>query len=362
MRRIRRLAAWLGAALGVGILLLIVGASVPLPSAPAAPVGETLGYPDGVERDDLRFPCGGETCAGWLFRPPASAAPVVVMAHGFAGTRDVALEPFARAFAARGVAAFVFDYRGFGASGGGPRQLVDPWRQLEDWEAAIAFVRGRPGLDGSRLGLWGSSMGGGHAIIAGARSHGVSAVVAQVPLVDTTKEGEAAAVGPGTGLRLLFTAWADLVRGIVSNEALVVPAIAPPGEFAMISDRAAYEAFEQLVAPGSTYRNAVAARSILTFDEYNPAVQGAALEAPLLLIASRGDRFASFEGAEAFAASHPRARLAEIGGDHFEVYAPPQRDAAARLAAEFLARELAPRAAGRRALSAGGSHLSLGQD
>lgn len=340
MRRLRTVALWLGAPLGLGILLVVAGASMPLPSAPAAPVGETVTYADGVEREDLRFPCGRDTCAGWLFHPPGVAPPVVVMAHGFAGTRDVALEPFARVFAGRGVAAFVFDYRGFGASGGGPRQLVDPWRQLEDWAAAIAFVRGRPDLDASRLGLWGSSLGGGHAIIAGARDGKVSAVVAQVPLVDTTKEGEAAAVGIGTGLRLLFTAWADLVYAIGSDEALVVPAIAPPGELGMISDRAAYDAFERLVRTGSTYRNAVAARSLLTFDEYNPSVQGAALDAPLLLIASSDDRFARFEAAEAFAASHPRARLAEIGGDHFDVYSPPFRDEAARLAAGFLASEL----------------------
>jgi alpha-beta hydrolase superfamily lysophospholipase len=262
------------------------------------------------------------------------------MGHGFAGTRDVALEPFARAFARRGLAAFVFDYRSFGASGGGPRQLVDPWRQLEDWEAAIAFVRERPDLDPARVGIWGSSMGGGHAIIVGARDGHVSAIVAQAPLVDTTYEGEAATLDIGTGLRLLFTAWSDLVHSIGSNDALLVPAIVPAGEFGMISDRAAYEAFEKLVGADSSYRNAVAARSILTFDEYNPAVQGVVLDTPLLVIASRHDRFARFEGAEVFVASHPRARLAEIDGDHFDIYAPPRRDEAARLAADFFVREL----------------------
>ncbi|MGH0032798.1 MAG: alpha/beta hydrolase [Myxococcota bacterium] len=341
MRRLRRLALWVGLPLGLLIGLLVVAASLPLPKAPAAPVGETVAYAGGIERLDLRFPCGTATCAGWLYRPAAAAPPVVVMAHGFAGTRDVALEPFALAFARRGLAAFVFDYRGFGASGGGPRQLIDPWRQLEDWAAAMAFVRGRSDLDGARLALWGSSMGGGHAIIAAARDGEVAAVVAQAPLVDTSIEGEAAAIGVGTALRLLFTAWADLIRSIVTDDALVVPAIGPPDTFAMISDQAAHDAFETLVAPGSTYRNAVAARSLLTFDEYDPSVQGAALDVPLLLIASRSDRFADIAGAEAFAASHPEARVAEIGGDHFEIYAPPHREEAARLATEFLAKELA---------------------
>jgi pimeloyl-ACP methyl ester carboxylesterase len=328
--------------LALGVVAVAVGASQPRPDAPAAPAEPPLALEAGGVRHDLRFPCGASVCAGWLFLPDAAAPPLVVMGHGFAGTRDVALEPFARAFAARGIAAFVFDYRGFGASGGGPRQLIDPWRQLEDWAAALAFVREHPELDGTRVALWGSSLGGGHAIIAAARDSAVRAVVAQAPLVDTAAEGEAAALGAGTALRLLFTAWADCARATFTDEALLVPAIAAPGGHGLIVDGAAQRAFETLVAPRSRYRNAVAARSLLTFDDYNPAVQGAALDRPLLLIASRGDRFASFAGAEAFAAAHPKARIAEISGDHFDVYAAPQRDEAARLAADFLARELLP--------------------
>lgn len=343
--RVRRAAAALLGLLLLAVLAVALGAQMPRPDAPAAPVEAPQALEGGAVREDLRFSCGGATCAGWLFRPAEAggrAPPVVVMGHGFAGTRDVALPAFARAFAARGLAAFVFDYRGFGASGGGPRQLVDPWRQLEDWQAAMDFVRDLAAVDGARLALWGSSMGAGHALVAAARDGGVAAVVAQAPLVDTTKEGEAAALGPAAALRLLLWAWADLARAIVSDEALQVPAIAPPGHFAMIADRAAWEAFERLVGPGSRYRNEVAARSILTFDDYNPAVQAADLAVPTLLIASRSDRFARFDAARAFAASHPHARLAEVGGDHFEIYASPHREEAARLAAEFLVDALRP--------------------
>jgi fermentation-respiration switch protein FrsA (DUF1100 family) len=329
-------------AFAVLVALLVLGATRPFPVVPAAPVALPHVPEAGILRTDLRFPCGDSECAGWLFRPEGAPPPVVVMAHGMAGTRDVALEAFALAFARRKLAAFVFDYRSFGASGGGPRQLVDPWRQLEDWAAAVTFVRARDDVDGSRLALWGSSLGGGHAIITGARDPAVRAVVAQAPLVDTTQEGEAAALGVGAALRLLFTAWADVISAIGSDEAWLVPAIAPPGAHGLIVDPAAYAAFERLVEPGSLYRNAVAARSLLTFDEYDPSVQGASLEAPLLLIASRDDRFASFAGAEGFAATHPNAAIAEIGGDHFDIYSPPHRDEAARLAADFLARELAP--------------------
>lgn len=38
------------------------------------------------------------------------------------------LAKYAEAFAARGMASLVFDYRTFGGSDGMPRHVVDPWR------------------------------------------------------------------------------------------------------------------------------------------------------------------------------------------------------------------------------------------
>jgi pimeloyl-ACP methyl ester carboxylesterase len=308
--------------------------------APPAPPGADVAG-EGFVRRDLRFACGATECAAWLFLPTRpEPAPVVVMAHGFAGTRDVALPFFAERFARAGVAALVFDYRHFGASGGSPRQLVDPWRQLEDWRAALAFARSRPELDPERIALWGTSLGAGHALLVAAEDAGARAVVAQAPQVDSGAEGEATFFGVGWALRLLGSAWLDLASGWLGRASYEIPAIAPAGGFGMIVDDSAYAAFEALVGTHSSYRNAVAARGILTFDEWNPARSRGAIQAPVLLIASRADRFAPFSAVERYASETPNASLAEIEGDHFDVYASPVRDRAADLAAEFLAREL----------------------
>jgi len=111
----------------------------------------------------------------------------------------------------------------------------------------------------------------------------------------------------------------------------------------MLVDDAAYAAFERLVAEGSSYRNTVLARSILTFDEYDPAPSAPEIAAPLLLLAARGDRFAPFEAAERFAERAPDARVETLDGDHFDVYGDPGRERAAELAGAFLARHLAAR-------------------
>jgi pimeloyl-ACP methyl ester carboxylesterase len=241
------------------------------------------------------------------------------------------------------VAALVFDYRGFGASGGAPRQLVDPWRELEDWRAALAFARSRDDVDGARVAVLGSSLGGGHALVTAADDPALRAVVVVVPLVDTGMEGEATFPGVGWAVRLVLTGWLDLASARLGRGPVLIPAIAPRGGFGMIVDDAAYAAFERLVPPGSTYRNAVVAHSAFTFDDYDPSQRLAEIRAPVLAIASREDRFAPFAAVEALAARAPDVRVETIPGDHFDAYAPPAADRAAELASAFLAERLGAR-------------------
>jgi dipeptidyl aminopeptidase/acylaminoacyl peptidase len=313
------------------------------PRAPgaAAPPGPEERLDGGVARRDVRFPCGDAACAGWLYLPDAQAvAPVVVMGHGFAGTRDVGLPALAERLARAGFAVLAFDYRHFGASGGLPRQVVDPERQLEDWRAALRFVRASDDVDGRRVALLGSSLGGGHALIVAAGDPDVRAVIAQAPLVDAKIEGEATFFGVGWAARLLLTGWGDMLASAFGREPILIPAIAPTGGFGMIVDDAAYRAFEKLVVPGSTYRNAVAARSPFLFDDYDPAAHAKEIRAPVLLIASRGDRFAPYAAVEAHRAQGRDVEVVTFDGDHFDVYAPPAADRAADAALAFLERRL----------------------
>ncbi|MEV5775293.1 CocE/NonD family hydrolase [Streptomyces antimycoticus] len=95
----------------------------------------------------------------------------------------MALLRLAATFAEAGFVALVHDHRTFGASDGTPRQDIDPWRQIEDWRRAITYLESRPEVDADRIGLWGSSYAGGHAIVLGATDRRLKAVVAQVPTI-----------------------------------------------------------------------------------------------------------------------------------------------------------------------------------
>src|SRR5215475_5427670 len=138
-----------------------------------------------MSRTEVTFSSGRETCAAWFYPASAdqAARPIIVMAHGLTGTRRDRLGAFAARFSAAGIAALVFDYRGFGDSTGEP-DLFEPARQLDDWRAAIAFARSLPGIDAARVATFGSSLGGGNALAAAADDAKVAAAISQVPFLD----------------------------------------------------------------------------------------------------------------------------------------------------------------------------------
>src|SRR3954454_7537253 len=139
-----------------------------------------------MQRKEVTFVSGTDTCAAWLYAAAGGGsdgtAALIVMAHGLNGTRRDRLGPFAERFADAGVAALVFDHRGFGDSTGEPDH-VDPSLQLEDWRAAIAYARSLPGVDPGRIATFGSSLGGGNALAAAAEDPAIVAATCVVPFL-----------------------------------------------------------------------------------------------------------------------------------------------------------------------------------
>jgi len=132
----------------------------------------------------VEFSSQGATLRGLLYLPGAAARrpPIVVMAHGFSATTDgMVADRYAVAFCDAGLAVLLYDHRGFGGSGGEPRQRIDRWLQAIGYRDAIDFVTTLDEVDASRLALWGDSMSGGCVLVAAAFEPRVRAVVTQVP-------------------------------------------------------------------------------------------------------------------------------------------------------------------------------------
>jgi hypothetical protein len=78
-----------------------------------------------------------------------------------------------------------FDYRFFGGSGGEPRNLVMPSLQVQDWQSAFTYAV-TSGY--KKVILHGSSMGGGHVIVAGRSLENETALVGIISQVRCTQQ------------------------------------------------------------------------------------------------------------------------------------------------------------------------------
>ncbi|MBF6140878.1 MULTISPECIES: alpha/beta hydrolase [Nocardia] len=277
-------------------------------------------------RTEMAFDSHGTTCHAWYFHGGDSpfagerGRPVVVMAHGFGGTKDSGLEPFARRLAAAGLAVFAFDYRGFGSSEGQPRQRVSMRGQVEDYRAAIAAAGRAPGADPARIVLWGVSQSGGHALTLAAERADVCAVIALVPMVSGLAAGRHAFAQRGAAPMAAATLAG--LRSAVATRLGAAPTMMPlvgrPGERAALTAPGYYESYRALAGP--TWRNEVDAAVGLELGGYRADRHADRITAPVLVQIADFDRAAPPQAA-AKAAFAARAEVRHYPCDHFDVFA-----------------------------------------
>ena len=273
--------------------------------------------------------------AAWLWHPEGATG-AVVLGHGLSAVRDQRLPAYAERFAAAGLAALVFDYRHFGASGGEPRQLLDINRQLEDWRSAFAYARGLDQI--TRVGLFGSSFGGGHALSIAAEEPAVAAVVAQCPMTDGLK---ASLMTPKlTAAKLSKVALQDQLGSYLGRRPKLIPAVGRPGELALMSADDAVPGFASITPPDSAWINAVAARVGLTIGLYRPGRRAALIACPLLVCVCDNDSLVDVEASDKVARDAPQGEVAHYPIGHFDIYTGEWFERAVTRQAEFLARHL----------------------
>jgi len=138
-----------------------------------------------TRRVDVEFQSEGVTVRGWLFLADESRrSPTVVLAGGWCYVREIVMPTYAKAFAEAGMNALIFDYRNLGVSDGDDRQHLDPWQQIRDYQNAISFLERHELVDPDRIGVWGISYSGGHALILAAIDPRVHSIVSQIPVID----------------------------------------------------------------------------------------------------------------------------------------------------------------------------------
>ncbi len=295
---------------------------------------------DNVVREDSDFFSESERCAAWLYRPKKSSGgrvPVVVMAHGFAGERDFCLPAYAIGFADRGIAVLLFDYRHFGDSEGEPRNMVDHRRQHRDWLAAIAHAKTIEGLDGERIGLWGTSFSGGHVVAVAAEERSVRAIVSQVPMLDVPR---ALRIDANYFFAALWHVTRDCLRAILGRPPHYIRTVAPPSQFAALNREGCDEGYRRMVPAGKKWSNECTARSLLSSAFFRPNRKARLVKCPALFVIAEHDQVIRTSVIEQVASKMPGAEIIRYPVDHFGVYHGKVFEEVRRLQADFFARHL----------------------
>jgi cephalosporin-C deacetylase-like acetyl esterase len=277
-----------------------------------------------VNQTDVEFDVEGSvTLRGWLFVPDLPAPrPAITMAPGFAGIREHGLDRFARVFAEAGFVVLVHDHRGFGASDGRPRFDVDPWRQIADWRYAISYLESLPAVNANRIGLWGTSYAGGHALVLGATDRRLKAVVAQVPTISgyeqslrrvTPDRVAALEAGFTDDDRRQFAGAAPATQLIVSPDPATPAAYHSPDAVAF---------YNQPVPEGVRWENQVTVRSSRAARMYEPGQWVSRVSpTPLLMIIGLNDIITLADtGLAAYERALQPKKLVTITGGHFDAY------------------------------------------
>jgi len=157
-----------------------------------------------VERKAVRVWSEGSRVAGVVAAPVGAPGrrPAILLCHGWGGLKEHLVGVYAKVFAVAGFICMAFDYRGWGESDGrlisaadAPpltkageqtlsvrvvREVVDPLDQVADVRACLAWLVSEDGVDPARVGLWGSSYGGGLTTFVTGTDVRVKALVAQI--------------------------------------------------------------------------------------------------------------------------------------------------------------------------------------
>ena len=291
-------------------------------------------------RHDVSFASGEDTCAAWLYMPAGVISPpVVILGHGLGATREMRLDAFAERFAQAGIAALAFTYRHFGDSGGQPRQLLSIKRQLADWDAAIAWVKNRRDIEGTRIAVWGVPL----------------AVATPSPLPHATPSSKRrwpSALHRRVSLRT--RTWPGCIPQGVTHcckgfrfycrppRAHMIPLAGPPGSVALMNASDAVPGYEALLPADTTFRNEVAARVAPTLMAYRPGRAAKKINFPILFCVSNTDTVTPPTQTLRYARTAPRGEITRYDAGHFDFYIGEAFEALVRDQVEFLTHHLHP--------------------
>ena len=267
--------------------------------------------------------------AGRLYLPdPANDLHAgAVFCVGFGGTKEWSPVGVCKLLAEAGYSMLSFDYRGFGGSEGERARLL-PQEQVEDTVCALEYLATQvPGVDPNRIGVFGTSFGGGIAALAAVYSPRVRALVMSVPVTS------------GSAWLRAISRWYEF-REIQQKALAAIARKAATGEIAMS------ERLDIMVPdPGCMVRYAektpITTETAYHVLHHEPIDQVEKIEVPTCIFAAEDDTNVPYDQAVAFYDRLQAEKHMETFpvGNHWCVYEERLPDVA-RITAEWFGKHL----------------------
>lgn len=291
----------------------------------------------------------------------SSSSPVIIMAHGFGLTQDQGLQSYVQAFQQAGMNVFTFDYATFGQSDGLPRHQISPFDHVADLRATIDMIaknEHKSSIDVSRIGLWGTSLGGGHVLqYSSDQTHinsSIKAVVSQVPhlasgmesvVIPSLTSGNPLDAIKGLGYFTLgLIKWS--LYTLFLNKPAYYPMVGLPGSAAMMQNPGDYSGYLKLAQQTETPKSTATSMSMSTginadgwtnaaiivggfkvVLQYRPLSHVDSIVTPTLLIAAQDDTLCPAKYVKEAHALIAGSEFYEVGssnnhanGGHFDIY------------------------------------------
>jgi fermentation-respiration switch protein FrsA (DUF1100 family) len=265
-----------------------------------------------VTREDVEYQSEGYTVRAWLYHPEGEGPhPAIVCGHGFTGVKEGFLHhDYPGVFAKAGFMVLAFDYPSSGASDGPLRGELDPIAQQRAYREGLTYLAAREDVDASRLGVWGTSYGGGHVLTVAAQDRRIKCVVSQVPTIS----GHQNALRRYTpdGFHDKRREWeADRLSRLNGGEPAMIKALSDDNMFTKMPPECSVNLDRY-----------VTSRTMEMYAEYEPAILIERISpTPLLMIVADADTmtFTDEEIAAYSRAREPKSLLI-VPGDHRVVY------------------------------------------
>lgn len=149
------------------------------------------------------------------------------------------------------------------AGEGAPRQHMDLDAQQRAYRHALDHLADRDDIDADRLGVFGTSMSGGHALALASTDARIRSTVVLVPFT-----GLDLSAYPAELLSVVEEAAKNLAAG---EEPQMIASVGHPGDFAVMTGDGAWDWMERMTADAPSYRNEVTLASLWNLANYRSA-------------------------------------------------------------------------------------------